>query len=94
LLIIGLIPATYILVSWTFTLPLIVDKQMGVWTAITTGWRMVNKHWFHVFGLIILMSLVNIPGACMCGIGILFTMPIGLAALCYAYEDIFGRQNA
>jgi hypothetical protein len=94
LLIIGLIPATYILVSWTFMLPLIVDKQMGFWTAITTSWRMVNKHWFHVFGLIILTSLVNIPGACMCGIGILFTMPIGIAALCYAYEDIFGRQNA
>ena len=44
--------------------------------------------------LLILAGLVNIPGFCVCVIGALFTAPLGLAAVCYAYEDIFGRQNA
>jgi GYF domain 2 len=93
LLLVGLIPATYFFVSLYFTVPLIIDKQMGLWTAMCTCWKMVHKHWFHIFGLVVLASLVNIPGFCVCVIGILFTAPLGLAAVCYAYEDIFGRQN-
>jgi hypothetical protein len=93
-LLIGLIPATYFLVSLCFTTPLIIDKQMGLWTALCTGWKMVHKHWFHIFGVVLLAGLLNIPGFCVCGIGFLFTAPLGIAALCYAYEDIFGRKNA
>jgi len=94
LLLIGIIPATYFAVSFYFTFPLIIDKQMGLWTAICTSFRMVHKHWFHILALLILMGLVNIPGFCVCIIGALFTAPLGLAAVCYAYEDIFRRQNA
>lgn len=94
MLLIGLLPMTYLYINLIFTFPLIVDKQMGVWTAMGVSWKMVHKHWFHIFGLVVLMSLLNIPGSCMCYVGLLFTMPLGLAALCYAYEDIFGRQNA
>ena len=94
LLLVGLIPTTYFLVSFYFTIPLIIDKQMGFWTALTTGFRMVHKHWFHVLGLLILASVVNIPGVCVCVLGVLCTAPLGLAAVGYAYEDIFGRQNA
>jgi hypothetical protein len=94
LLLVGLIPATYLYVSFYFTIPLIIDKQMGFWTALTLSFKMVHKHWFHLLGLIILVSLVNIPGFCVCVIGALFTAPLGIAAVCYAYEDIFGRQNA
>lgn len=93
LLLVGLIPATYFAVSFYFTFPLIIDKQMGLWTAICTSFKMVHKHWFHVLALLILMGLVNIPGFCVCILGALFTAPLGLAAVCYAYEDIFGRQK-
>jgi hypothetical protein len=94
LLLIGIIPATYFTVSFYFTFPLIIDKQMGLWTAICTSFKMVHKHWFHILALLILAGLVNISGICICLIGALFTAPLGLAAVCYAYEDIFGRQNA
>ena len=93
MLLIGLVPWTYFFVSLSFTYPLIVDKEMSFWKAITTSWKVVHKHWFHIFGLVILASLLNIPGSCMCYVGLLFTMPFGLAVICYAYEDIFGRQN-
>jgi hypothetical protein len=94
LLLIGMIPLTYLFVSFCFTFPLIVDKPLGFWNALGLSWRMVHKHWFHIFGLVVLVSILNIPGGCLCYVGLLFTMPLGLAALCYAYEDIFGRQNA
>jgi uncharacterized membrane protein len=85
------IPATYLAVCWKFTLPLIIDKQLDFWTAMGTSRKMVKKHWWHVFGLVILISLLNIAGICACCVGVLFTIPIGIAALMFAYETIFSE---
>jgi uncharacterized membrane protein len=52
---------------------------------------MVGKHWWQVFGLIILVGLLNILGVLACCVGVLFTIPIGFAALMYAYETIFSE---
>ena len=89
-----LIPTMYLSVNWQFTVPLIIDKQMGFWTAMRTSWKMVHKHWFHIFGLLVLAGLLNVAGAVMCCVGALVTIPLGLAAICYAYDDIFGRKAA
>jgi uncharacterized membrane protein len=87
-----LIPITYLSVNWVFTLPLIVDRQLGFWTAMMTSWRIVHKHWFHVFGLFFLISIFNLVGFLSCCVGLLVSFPLGVIALMYAYEDIFGRK--
>jgi hypothetical protein len=89
-----MIPITYLSVNRVFTLALIGDKQMGFWTAMKTSWKMVHKHWFQVFGLVVVIGLLNLAGFLVCCFGFLVTFPIGVAALMYAYEDIFGRKNA
>jgi uncharacterized membrane protein len=83
------IPATYLGACWKFTLPLIVDRQMNFTAAMKASWKMVNKHWWQIFGLVILISLLNIAGVLACCIGLFFTIPIGIAALMIAYETIF-----
>ena len=88
-----LIPMIYLQTCWLFTLPLIIDKQMDFGTAMKTSWKMVNKHWWQVFGLSLLIGLVNLAGALACLVGLLFTVPIGFAALMSAYETIFGGQK-
>ncbi len=85
------IPAVYLSVCWKFTLPLIVDKQMDFWTAMGTSRKMVKKHWWLVFGLTILISLLNVVGVCACCVGVFLTIPIGIAALMIAYETIFSE---
>jgi uncharacterized membrane protein len=87
------IPATYLSVCWKFTLPLIVDRQLGFAEAMKASWKMVNKHWWLVFGLVVLISLLNLAGVCACCVGLLFSMPLGFAALMIAYETIFGRAQ-
>jgi uncharacterized membrane protein len=84
-----LIPMIYLQVRWAFTLPLIIDKQMNFWTAMKASWKMTGRHWWQVFGLVILIGLLNVVGVVMCCVGVLFTAPIGYAALMYAYETIF-----
>jgi hypothetical protein len=84
-----LIPTIYLKVRWAFTLPLVIDKGMDFWTAMKTSWVMVGKHWWRVFGLIVLIGLLNFVGFCLCCVGALFTAPIGYGALMYAYETVF-----
>lgn len=88
------IPATYLSVCWKFTLPLIVDKQLDFWTAMGASRKMVTKHWWQIFGLIILISVLNVAGLCVCCVGVLFTFPVGVAALMFAYETIFSEGQA
>ncbi|MGD0745169.1 MAG: glycerophosphoryl diester phosphodiesterase membrane domain-containing protein [Verrucomicrobiota bacterium] len=88
-----LVPMVYLQISWSFTLPLIVDKQMDFWPAMKTSWKMVNKHWWLVFGLFVLVGLLNVVGVLLCCIGLLFTVPVGFGALMYAYETIFSAAQ-
>jgi uncharacterized membrane protein len=88
-----LIPMIYLQTCWLFTLPLIIDKRMDFGAAMKTSWKMVNKHWWQVFGLTVLVGLLNLAGALACLIGLLFTVPIGIAALMHAYETIFGESD-
>lgn len=89
-----LIPTIYLQVRWLFTLPLIIDRQMDFWAAMKASWKMVGKHWWRVFGLVILIGLLNIAGFCVCCVGALFTAPIGYGARMYAYETIFSSTDA
>ena len=90
----SLIPAAYLLTSLQFTLPLIIDRRIDFWTAIKTSWKMVHKHWFTVFGLVVLVVIINAVGVLLCCIGVLFTMPITTAACMFAYETIFCEPPA
>jgi hypothetical protein len=88
-----LVPWIYLLTNFQFTIPLIVDKEMSFWTAIKTSWRMAHKHWFSVFGLFILILLINFGGFCLCCVGVCFTFALTTAAFVFAYETIFGESR-
>ena len=88
------IPATFLSVSWKFTLPLIIDRQLDFGAAMKASWKKVNQHWWQVFGLVVLIDLLNLAGLCLCCVGLIVTVPIGLAALMYAYETIFGAEKS
>jgi uncharacterized membrane protein len=87
-------PGLYLAVAWAFSIPLVIDKQMGFWEAMELSRKVVTRHWFLVFALMLVIGLVAISGIVACCIGVLVTMPIGWVALMYAYEDMFGRKLA
>jgi uncharacterized membrane protein len=85
------IPGVYLSVAWIFAVPLVIDKQLGFWDAMELSRKVVTKHWFLVFALLLVIGLVAISGIIACGVGVIVTATIGWVALMYAYEDIFGR---
>ena len=88
-----LVPFIYLMTNLQFVIPLIIDKEMDVWIAIKTSWRMVHKHWFTVFGFVFLTGLIIIAGLLLCCVGALLTFAIAQAAIVYAYETIFGERS-
>lgn len=94
ILLICMIPVTYLSVNWLFALPLIIDRELDFGTAMKASWKMVHKHWWHVFGLVVVTGLLNVAGFFACCVGLLFTAPVGIAALMFAYETIFSEEQA
>ncbi len=71
-----ILPGVYLSIAYVFTLPLIVDKEMDVWDAMELSRKAVTKHWFKVFGLFFLLSLIMALGALVFGIGLIWAVPL------------------
>ncbi len=87
------IPGIYLSVAWIFAAPLVIDKRMDFWSAMELSRKVVTRHWFAVFALMIVVGLISASGIIACCIGVFATIPIGFMAMLYAYEDIFGRKT-
>ncbi|MFH1066892.1 MAG: DUF4339 domain-containing protein [bacterium] len=88
-LILCIVPGIYLWVSYSFVFILILDRKMEFWDAMELSRKMVAKHWFMIGFLVLAASAVAAVGVIACGIGILFTGPVAVAAVMCAYEDIF-----
>jgi hypothetical protein len=88
------LPGIYLIVSWKFALPLIVDKKLDFWPAMECSRKVVSRHWWKLFGFGLVLLLVNLLGFACCFVGSLVSMPVTIAATMYAYEDIFGTRPA
>ena len=84
-----ILPGIYLAVSWVFTIPLVIDKRMGFWEAMELSRKVVTKHWWKMFGLVIVLGLLGIAGLLVCIVGVFVACAIGQIAILYAYEDIF-----
>ncbi len=84
-----LIPMFCLMTIFQFTVPLIMDQQMNFGMAMKTCLQMVTKHWFTVFGLLIVTLLILFAGGLCCCVGLLVAFPLACAAQMVAYETIF-----
>ena len=93
-LLLCILPGIYLYVAWSFTLPLVIDKNMDFWPAMDLSRKMVAKHWWGIFGFGLLCFLVALLGLLACCVGIFVAAAVVQAAFMYAYEDIFGTRTA
>ncbi|MGA2787033.1 MAG: protein kinase, partial [Verrucomicrobiota bacterium] len=88
-----ILPGIYLAVAWTFTLALIIDQRLDFWPAMRLSRKTISKHWWKFFGFIIVLSLIKMAGTLVFFVGYLVAVPVTLAALMYAYEDIFSAAK-
>jgi uncharacterized membrane protein len=87
-----ILPGIYLGVAWVFTYLLVVDRGLDFWPAMELSRRVVTKHWWVLLGLLLVNLLLCLAGVLACVVGIFVAIPLGLGAVVYAYEDIFGGQ--
>jgi hypothetical protein len=87
-LLLCVVPGIYLGVAYTFALPLVIDKKLDFWASMEVSRRVINRHWWPMFGLLIVLFLLNVIGVLACFVGWIVTVPISIAAVMYAYEDL------
>lgn len=89
-LVLLIVPGIYLLVSYAFVLPILVDRRLPVWEAMELSRTTVHPHWWPVFGLLLAQAAMILLGVLAAGVGLVIALPICTAALMVAYEDLFG----
>ena len=80
----------YFNTCWLFALPLVGDKGMQFWPALQLSRRVVNKHWWQTFWLLIVSGLLMMAGALACLVGMLVTGPVAVSMIACHYDRVFG----
>jgi uncharacterized membrane protein len=70
-----------------FCLPLIADRDTGGVEALRTSWSLVRTNVPLALVLSLVLSLMLALGAFACGLGIIVTLPVAVAALMLAYRE-------
>ncbi|HSC84014.1 MAG TPA: hypothetical protein VLC30_10400 [Pseudomonas sp.] len=85
-----IIPGIYLTVALLLTIPLIVERKLSAWQAITTSCKAINQHWFKVFFLYILLAIILTLSMIPFCIGLIWTFPMFIVAQGVLYRTIFG----
>jgi hypothetical protein len=84
------IPALVVAAMYKFTYLFIVDKRMDFWPAMQASHAIVKQDYFGFTMFLLAMIGINILGALCCIVGVFVTIPITLAAITVAYQEIVG----
>ncbi len=64
------------------------DNNGSFGTALSEGLRAGARNYLPLLGLTVLLTLLNIVGATLAGLGLIVTMPVATLAYAYAYRQI------
>jgi hypothetical protein len=92
-LVLLIIPGIYLIVAYLFASCLVVDRGLDFWPAMELSRRTVHPLWFGFLAFTLLLTVINLAGALLLGLGLLVTIPLSFAALAAAYSDLFGFQS-
>ena len=93
-LILLIIPGIYLMVAFSMAVPLVVEKNMGPWEALTTSRKAITHKWFAMLGLSLLSMLVILIAAIPLGIGLIWGAPLVTLAFAILYRDMFGVEDS
>jgi hypothetical protein len=89
-----ILPGIYLSIAYYLALPLVVDKNLGPWEALEASRKAIGKRWFGVFGLMIVVGLINVATVFTLGIGLIWTIPLSIIAIGILYRNVFGYSGA
>jgi hypothetical protein len=89
-----ILPGIYMVVAYSFTYIVAVDKGLGFWEAMEASRKTATRQWWRLLGLLLLGIPFILLGCAALGVGVLVAMPLVTGAFVYAYEDLFNARAA
>jgi uncharacterized membrane protein len=87
------IPGLVVAGMYKFTYLFILDKKMDFWPAMQASHDVVKNDYFGFTMFLLVMGLINILGFLCCIVGLLITIPLSVAAITVAYQEIVGFEQ-
>ena len=85
-----IVPGLVVAAACHFTYLFIVDKRMDFWPARQSSHAVVKQDYFGFTMFLVALGLLNILGFICCLVGVLVTIPVTIAAVTVAYQEIVG----
>jgi len=85
-----IIPGLVVAAMYKFTYLFIVDKRLDFWPAMQASHNVVRNDYFGFTMFLLLMILVNVLGVLCCIVGLLVSIPVCVAAITVAYQELVG----
>jgi hypothetical protein len=76
----------------TFCVPLIIDRDCNATEAIQGSWALTRGHFWGLFGIALLLGLINLGGLLALLVGFLFTFPLTVLVSAAGYLLIAGSR--
>jgi hypothetical protein len=87
-----IIPGLVIAAMYKFTYLFIVDKRMDFWPAMQASHAVVKNDYLGFTLFLVLAFLVNVLGFLCLIVGLLVTLPVTVAAITIAYQEVMGFE--
>lgn len=84
----------FAIVFWFFGFVIVDKGEESPIDALKRSADITQGHRGALFGLGVLLMLINFVGAILCGIGLLFTYPLTAIAIAYSYKSLSGEPVA
>ncbi len=88
-----ILPGIYLIVGYTMTIPLIIEKGLSPWQAMEMSRKAVHKIWWKIMGLFCLMVLIFMVSCIPFGIGLIWTWPMFIVLIGTMYQHFFGEKR-
>jgi uncharacterized membrane protein len=83
------LPGIYLMLAFSLATPLVVDRRMGFWDALTTSWRAFHANLGPMLLVTLVLYLINVAGG-LIPLGSLVTQPLYLLGITVLYARVFG----
>jgi uncharacterized membrane protein len=86
------LPGIYLSFAYMFSLPLMIEKDLGAWSALEASRKAVTRIWFRATGFLLLILLLVILGMIPLGIPLIWIVPWVTLAYAMLYFKLFGAE--
>jgi hypothetical protein len=87
-----ILPGIYLSFAYMFSLPLMIEKDLGAWSALEVSRKAVTRIWFRATGFLLLSMLVITLGMIPLGIPLIWIVPWVTLAYAMLYFKLFGAE--